>query len=521
MTYIIPVYCLLLSMTRTDMNETPDAPDTKKDIEALQQNPDYIIMNNPLASPKFVRAISKSEQKTITEIYTPKVFYEIVSRLKPEHLIGVANNQNITIEIVIKDFLKDIGAAKSKNYQHLITSVETLQTTILKWKDEKGEHRSPIVAFSTHDHKSSTIQVQVHEKLVKIILDVKEKGNYSFLKQNVHKLQNAQAIKLYPFFKSWLNYGRYESDLVRFKERFGYNTSGYQRFAAFEKYVLMPAVEEINEKTDIRLSYQKTGENLQGQKPRVTGLIFFIKPKDKTKILPVPEGPPVLIPELTTEYEPQPEKLSVDTTGLPELTAAEFAELYELFKEIWIDDRPDAITGKLLIDGYVSKYGKNMVLDAFTGLIDTKAKAKSVAFFTSDLFAKYDGFRLKKEAKRQTERAKLNHKQQEQAERERMQLILADFERREHTYFLQAFEKVSDETRSTLLEELKATRPNSLLFVESDGELTDIAKSEIGSYWVTNHTPYNRRLTLQKIAEREFGAQVDFDENGVPFFVKA
>lgn len=508
-------------MTLTDMDKSTDDTDAKKDIEALQQNPDYIIMNNPLASPKFVRAISKSEQKTITEIYTPKVFYEIVSRLKPEHMIGIASNQNVTIEIVIKDFLRDIGAAKSKNYQHLITSVETLQTTILKWKDEKGEHRSPIVAFSTHDHKSSTIQVQVHEKLVRIILDVKEKGNYSFLKQNVHKLQNAQAIKLYPFFKSWLNYGRYESDLARFKERFGYNTSGYQRFAAFEKYVLKPAVEEINEKTDIQLSYQKTGENLQGQKPRVTGLIFFIKPKDKTKILPVPEGPPASIPELTTEYEPKPDQIPVTSASLSALTAAEFAELYELFKEIWIDDRPDAITSKLLIDGYVTKYGKDTVLDGFTGLIDTKAKAKSVAFFTPDMFVKYEGFRNNKEAKRQAERVRLNQKQQEQAERERMKLILADFERREHTYFLQAYEKISDEARSELLEEVKNVRPNHLLFGESDGELTDLAKREVGSYWVNNHTSYDRRLTLQKIAEREFGAQVDFDEKGIPYFVKS
>jgi len=498
-----------------------DKPDTRKDIEALQQNPEYIIMNNPLASPKFVRAISKSEQKTITEIYTPKVFYEIVSRLKPEHLVGVANNQNITIEIVIKDFLKDIGAAKSKNYQHLITSVETLQTTILKWKDEKGEHRSPIVAFSTHDHKSSTIQVQVHEKLVKIILDVKEKGNYSFLKQNVHKLQNAQAIKLYPFFKSWLNYGRYESDLVRFKERFGYNTSGYQRFAAFEKYVLMPALEEINEKTDIRLSYQKVGENLQGQKPRVTGLIFFIKPKDKTKILPVPEGPPETGPELTTEYEPQPEPVADSVPAAsPELTVAEFTELYELFKEIWIEDRPDALTSKLLIDGYVTEHGRDTVLDAFTGLIDTKAKAKSVAFFTPDTFARYKGFRLKKEGKRQSERARLQQKQQEQAEQERMQLIITDFERREHTYFLQAFDKMTEDARTPLLDQLLTTQANNPVYFESGGQPTDLAKSEIGSYWVNNHTAYDRRLTFQKIAEREFGVQIGFNENGIPFFIK-
>ena len=498
-----------------------DTTDSKRDIEALQQNPDYIIMNNPLASPKFVRAISKSEQKTITEIYTPKVFYEIVSQLKPEHLIGVANNQNITIEIVMKDFLREIGAEKTKNYQHLITSVETLQTTILKWRDEKGEHRSPIVAFSTHDRNSSTIQVQVHEKLVKLILDVKEKGNFGFFKRNVHKLQNAQAVKLYPFFKAWLNYGRYETTLIRFKEHFGYNTSGYQRFAALEKYVLMPALDEINTKTDIRLSYQKVGENLQGLKPRVTGLIFYIKPKDKTQPLPVSDIPPPIPLQLTTEYEEQPVEPKPKQGGLSELTVDEFAELFDLFKLIWIDERPEALTAKILIDGYATTYGKEAVFDTFIGLIDTKAKAKSVAFFTPDVFSRYKGYQNRKETKRQHEKEKLTQKQQQQADVERMKLILTDFERREHTYFMQAYDKMGDDERVTLLNDLREKHPNNPMFIDENGQPTDLGKREIGDYYVTNQTAYSRRLTFQKIAEREFSAQIDFDQAGTPFFVKA
>jgi len=495
---------------------------TRKDIEALQQNPEYIIMNNPLASPKFVRAISKSEQKTITEVYTPKVFYEIVSRLKPEHLVGIANNQNITIEIVIKDFLRDIGAEKTKNYQHLITSVETLQTTILKWKDEKGEHRSPIIAFSTHDHKSSVIQVQVHEKLVKKILEVKEKGNFSFLKHNVHKLQNAQAIKLYPFFKSWLNYGRYEIDLVRFKEEFGYNTSGYQRFAALEKYVLVPAVEEINEKTDIRLSYQKQGENLQGVKPRVSGLVFFIKPKDKGKQLAKPEQPLVVEPEPSADRVSPVSEEQLTPAAEPSvlLSEAEYRELFELFRQIVIDDRPEPLASKMLIEGYVREHSREVVLDTFTALIDTKAKAKSIAFFTADLFQKYKGYRSRKEHKREVERSRLEQKQREQLEQEKLQLILNDFEGRERAYFIQTFDKIAEDERTNLVVQLRVANADNRALFNAEGEPTDQARCEIGKYWVNTFTVYNRRLTLQKIAERDYETQLDFDEAGVPIVKK-
>jgi hypothetical protein len=282
----------------------------------------------------------------------------------------------------------------------------------------------------------------------------------------------------------------------------------------------MPALDEINDKTDIRLSYSKVGENLEGVKPRVSGLIFFIKPKDKTKLLLPTEGdtPPLPGIELTTEYEERSPGPAVTT--LPELTAEEFTELFKLFKDIWIDERPEAITSKLLIDGYVTLHGKDLVLDAFVGLIDTKAKAKSVAFFTPELFDRYRGYRDKRETKRQTERSKASQKQQQQAEVERMKVIFADFERREHAYFQQAYEKIADEDRIMLNAQLREQFTNNPMYFNEDGQPTESGKREVGSYYVTHHTPYNRRLTFQKIAEREFGAQVDFDEKGVPFFVK-
>ena len=108
---------------------------------------------------------------------------------------------------------------------------------------------------------------------------------------NFFKLKTSQAIKLYQFFKSWLNKGEYityataeKTGLQVFKEQFGFNTKGYERYGNFKKYVLDPATEEINEKTDIIVSYQTTGENLESQRPRVKGLIFYIKSKVEDKI---------------------------------------------------------------------------------------------------------------------------------------------------------------------------------------------------------------------------------------------
>jgi hypothetical protein len=100
---------------------------SKKAILEFQNNEDYIILNNPLASPKFIRLIGKGKEMTINDVYTPKIFYEIASRLTPEHLLDIQRNQSIVFEIQIKDFLESIGANK-KNYKHFIESVEIMQS---------------------------------------------------------------------------------------------------------------------------------------------------------------------------------------------------------------------------------------------------------------------------------------------------------------------------------------------------------------------------------------------------------
>ena len=47
-------------------------------IDDLQNNPDYVVLNNPLAVPKFIRKISRGKERTLSEVYTPKIFFEIV-----------------------------------------------------------------------------------------------------------------------------------------------------------------------------------------------------------------------------------------------------------------------------------------------------------------------------------------------------------------------------------------------------------------------------------------------------------
>ncbi len=68
---------------------------SKKHINEFQESSDYVILNNPLASPKFIRLIGKGKEMTINDTYTPKIFYEIASQLTPQHLENIQRNQSV------------------------------------------------------------------------------------------------------------------------------------------------------------------------------------------------------------------------------------------------------------------------------------------------------------------------------------------------------------------------------------------------------------------------------------------
>ncbi len=255
-------------------------------IQDLQINPDYIILNNPLATPKFVRQVGKKgKERQITEIYTPKIFFEIVSRLTPQHLEN-AVGKYVQINFNVGDFLRELGLKSSKNYyNHIIDCVDEMQRINIKYEDDETLGSYSVIPDYTYGKSKGDMVLDLNVKLVKKILEVKHDENFSFLKKYLFRLQNAQAVKLFPFFVSWKNKGMVELTVESFKKKFGYDTEGYKFFTNIKNKVLDPAINEINDKTELFISYTLLGTSLESQRPRVTGLRFFISEKKAPKLL--------------------------------------------------------------------------------------------------------------------------------------------------------------------------------------------------------------------------------------------
>lgn len=462
--------------------------DKKNGLEGLQTNADYVILSNPLASPKFVRVMGKGKTQAINEVYTPKIFYEIVSKLMPEHLEGVKRNENISFDIKIKDFLIDIGG-NPKNYKHLIDSIEIMQSTVIKWKEGDETISVPIVSKSIHNEKTGRVQLFVDIDLANRILEVKKDGNFSFLKSNVFKLQNAQAIKLYPFFKSWLNIGNFKTDVEKFKEKFGYNTKGYTRFALFSKYVLIPAIAEINEKTDMNITYELVGQNLDGTRPRVTGLIFVLKSKYKM--------PNLLEDEVDIVAEKPLTSLSVSRKKV-----GNYTELYSLFNKIRLTEKPTESICEVLVDDLVAVNGFDVVKDCFSYLIDHKVAVRSVTFFnTTHIFEEHTGYLQRKKQKLAEKQQKETAKAEALKAQKQLTLLIESFKEREYNYFVRMYDGQIEAYQQALIAEMMEKNSTGKLYFDVNNKPTILAKYLMGKA-LSYRNNYDRLAKFKGLIEQ-------------------
>lgn len=468
-------------------------------IEFFQNNPDYLIFNNPLANPKFIRRISKNESVSVDDIYTRKLFIEIASRLKPSHLFGMEQNESVCFTIHIKDFLERIGVTHKKGYNYLIESAEMLQTTLLKWREGKLEVSTTIISQMIHDEGSGKIQLFIVRDLAQKILEVNERENFSFLKENFFRLQNSQSIKLYPFFKSWLNKGFYEIDIERFKIQFEYNTSGYLKFSNLEKRVLIPAIEEINEKTDILITYQKKGTNLDKLRPKIVGLLFIIKLKQQA---PRPEDDDSLkliefksFLERQEPIEIKEEEVSNDNTYL-----------YQLFKKINLIEKPEANTIEIEIDAYVEKNGRELVEDCFNALIDKKVAVRSMAYFsTKNIFEQHQGYSKQKKKKVEEKQQKIKQEAEKASRYEELKRLVILFKEAELNYFERRYEILNESNKQHLINEMFEAGRNSEWYFDENRQPTQIARQQMGMLFSLRdmYNPYNRLEKFQYWMNKE------------------
>lgn len=96
-------------------------------------------------------------------------------------------------------------------------------------------------------------------------------------------LNSNYSVRLYELLKQWTTAKKVTFELERFREQLGIGINEYPRMSDFKRRVLDVAVKEINEKTDIKVSYdqQKKGRTITSFKFKILANTNHTGVKDK------------------------------------------------------------------------------------------------------------------------------------------------------------------------------------------------------------------------------------------------
>jgi len=124
--------------------------------------------------------------------------------------------------------------------------------------------------------KNDTVHIEFSHNVIPYLTNLKKQGNFTqYAIENLSELGSAHSIRLYEMLKKIQKISPQEISLADLKERF-LLVCKYKRMKDFKDRVLDLAVNEINEKTDIHVSY----ENVKHGRS-IVGFMFTVKKSTK------------------------------------------------------------------------------------------------------------------------------------------------------------------------------------------------------------------------------------------------
>ena len=225
-------YVLIIS---SNNNMTTKTIILKKKGGAMENN--LIVKSNDLIQARY--ELNLNEQKII--LYA-------VSKLDRD-----IENFNI-LNLDIRDFFKLLGTTKER-YTEIREVVRDLRKKEVIINTDEGEIITGWLSSIYYKKNKGIIELEFSKNLVPYLLQLKEKFTRYELK-NILYLNNKHSIRIYELLKQYENIGNRTFTVDEIKEILMLKGQ-YERFSNFESRVLKPTMEEINDYTDLKVSYEK------------------------------------------------------------------------------------------------------------------------------------------------------------------------------------------------------------------------------------------------------------------------
>lgn len=194
------------------------------------------------------------------------IIFALLSRLDPQDKPGTL------YRLRVQELEKLTG--REWNYHRLGPAVTSLVGRNFHIENGDSWLKVTMLASAEYLKGQGIIELEVSEKLRPYLIDLKNNFT-SFKLQSVLSLSSKYAKRVYELASQWKDIGEtkiYSLDefkyMLALKDPTGKAKEQYEQISNFKKFVLDIAVEQINEHTDLRVSYELLKEGRSYQKVR-------------------------------------------------------------------------------------------------------------------------------------------------------------------------------------------------------------------------------------------------------------
>ena len=184
-----------------------------------------------------------------------------------ESYINHFNVHRNTAYKVLKDACKNLFERRF-SYQKL-TAKGNLENVMSRW-----------VQRVSYVENEALVRIRFSDDVVPLITNL-EKHFTSYELEQVSSLTSAYAIRLYELLIAWRSTGKVSMlETKELRSRLGVSDTEHQRMESFKRRVLEPAIQQINDHTDIKAEYE---QHKRGRS--IVGFSFSFKQKSKPKTI--------------------------------------------------------------------------------------------------------------------------------------------------------------------------------------------------------------------------------------------
>ena len=179
--------------------------------------------------------------------------------------------------------MKHFNVDKKTAYEALKNAVDNLFNRQFSFREVRGGTdfivKSRWVSRIAYATNEAILEITFAPDVVPLILRLEEHFTSYQLKQ-VTQLTSKYAIRLYELLIAWREVGKTpQIELSEFRHKLGVEDNEYKDMHNFKKRVLEPSIKQINEHTDITVTYE---QHKRGR--TISGFSFRLKQKQQPKI---------------------------------------------------------------------------------------------------------------------------------------------------------------------------------------------------------------------------------------------